>query len=292
CGSSNSDMPTFAAWEATVLEHAYPYVDMISLHAYYEEHEGDLASFLASAVDMDRMISTVVATADHVAARLRSPKRIALSFDEWNVWYQADFAGPQAEQWDDAPRLIEDTFNLADAVVVGDLLITLLRHADRVAVACQAQLVNVIAPIRTEPGGPAWRQTIFHPFALTARWARGEVLRLAVESPTVSTARYGAVSALDATATWDSDTGELAVFCVNRHPDAELPLRVDLRGMGAMDVAEALLLADSDVRAVNTADDPDRVRLRPFDVTSSDGGLELTLPPVSWAAVRLGPRSS
>lgn len=289
CGSSNSAMPTFAAWEATVLEHAYPYVDMISLHAYYEEHEGDLASFLASGVDMDRMITTVVATADHVAAKLRSSKRVTLSFDEWNVWYQADFAGPQAERWDGAPRLIEDTFDVADAVVVGDLLITLLRHADRVSVACQAQLVNVIAPIRTQPGGPAWRQTVFHPFAQTARWANGEVLRLATESPTVETARYGEVPTLDATATWDAESGTLALFCVNRGTDAALPVHVDLRGLEGGG-AEAFLLADDDVRAVNTADEPDRVTLRPLDVTVTPGGLDLTLPPVSWAAVRLDAR--
>ena len=88
CGSSNSGMPTFGAWEPTVLEHTYDLVDYISLHAYYEEHDGDLASFLASAVDMDSFIDDVVATADHVGARLRSSKKLNLSFDEWNVWYQ------------------------------------------------------------------------------------------------------------------------------------------------------------------------------------------------------------
>jgi alpha-N-arabinofuranosidase len=80
-------MPTFAAWEATVLEETYDVVDYISLHAYYEEHDGDPGSFLASALNMDRYIDAVVATADHVRAKLRSDKRIDLSFDEWNVWY-------------------------------------------------------------------------------------------------------------------------------------------------------------------------------------------------------------
>ncbi len=168
CGSSHSSMPTFGSWEATVLEEAYDVVDYISLHAYYEEHDGDPGSFLASAVDMDRFIDAVTATADYVRAKLGASKRIDLSFDEWNVWYLSRFQhdGPEPG-WPVAPRLIEDRYSVTDAVVVGNLLIALLRHADRVAVACLAQLVNVIAPMMTEPGGPAWRQTTFHPFAAT-----------------------------------------------------------------------------------------------------------------------------
>ena len=98
CGSSHSSMPTFGSWEATVLEEAYDVVDYISLHAYYEEHDGDPGSFLASAVDMDRFIDAVTATADHVRAKLGASKRIDLSFDEWNVWYLSRFQndGPRA----------------------------------------------------------------------------------------------------------------------------------------------------------------------------------------------------
>jgi Alpha-L-arabinofuranosidase C-terminal domain len=113
----------------------------------------------------------VVATADSVRARLRKQKKIMISFDEWNVWYLSRPRDKSPEQWPVAPRVIEDEYNVADAVVVGNLLISLLRHSDRVTAACLAQLVNVIAPIRAEPGGPAWRQTTFHPFATTARLA-------------------------------------------------------------------------------------------------------------------------
>ena len=119
--------------------------------AYYELTDGDLGSFLASAVDMDYMINSVVATADATAARLRSPKRIMVSFDEWNVWYQSKLAACLPEDWTAAPRISEEAYTVADAVVVGNLLISLLRHNDRVGAACQAQLVNAIAPIRAEP---------------------------------------------------------------------------------------------------------------------------------------------
>jgi alpha-N-arabinofuranosidase len=292
CGSSGSTMPTFGTWESTVLELAYDAVDYISCHAYYEERDGDLGSFLASATDMDQFVRAVVATADSVGARLRSKKRINLSFDEWNVWYLSRLqSAPPRPDWTEAPRVIEDEYNVADAVVVGSLLISLLRHSDRVTVACQAQLVNVIAPIRAEPAGPAWRQTIFHPFATTARLAAGNVLRVEPVSPTYETSRYGEVPVLDAVATHDPDTGAVTIFAVNRDQDEDARLLVDLRPIGgALRVAEAWTLTDDDLRATNTVDQPDRVTLQPLSGTTLDGHhLSVVLPPVSWNAIHLHP---
>ena len=294
CGSSHSSMPTFGSWEATVLEEAYDVVDYVSLHAYYEEHDGDPGSFLASAVDMDRFIDAVTATADHVRAKLGASKRIDLSFDEWNVWYLSRFQhdGPEPG-WPIAPRLIEDRYSVTDAVVVGNLLISLLRHADRVAVACLAQLVNVIAPIMTEPGGPAWRQTTFHPFAATSRYASGDVLRLAIDAPSYETERFGEVPLVDAVATRD-DAGAV-LFVVNRSLDATVQLAVDTRPLGAQVAAvECLQLADADRHASNTAADPDRVRPRALSLPPPDvdGEIDVPLPPVSWTMVRLTPAGS
>ncbi|MGJ7442157.1 alpha-N-arabinofuranosidase [Aquipuribacter sp. MA13-6] len=292
-GSSNSQMPTFASWEATVLEHTYAQVDYISLHAYYEQVEDDLGTFLATAVDMDRFIDAVVATADHVGAKLRDRKKLKLSFDEWNVWYQKRFVGQANLDWQENRHLIEDSYDVADAVVVGSYLISLLNHADRVTVACQAQLVNVIAPILTEPGGRAWRQTIFHPFAQAARSARGTVLRTTTTSPTYPTESYGQVPLLHATATHDEETGEVVVLAVNRGQEDVLELEVDVRAFGGtagMVVVEHSVLADDDIRARNTADDPDRVTpRRGSGARVEDGRARLALPPVSWNVLRLRP---
>jgi len=280
-GSSNSQMPTFGGWEATVLEQTYPYVDYVSLHAYYEEHDGDLDSFLASAVDMDGFIEAVVATADHVGAKLRRREKLMLSFDEWNVWYQRRFAGQRTLDWAYARPLIEDEYHVADAVVVGSLLISLLRHADRVAVACQAQLANVIAPIRTAPGGPAWRQTIFHPFAQAARYARGDVLRVDTRAPRYETAKYGDVPLVTATATHDPETGEVCVLAVNRSRTEPLRLDVDLSAFGPLRTVERLVLADEDIRATNDREAPDRVVPR--------RAPDAVLPPISWNVLRFAP---
>jgi alpha-N-arabinofuranosidase len=293
CGSSSAQMPTFGSWERTVLQHTYDDVDYISCHAYYEERGGDLTSFLASGVNMDHFIESVVATADSVKAELRSSKQINISFDEWNVWYIDRYQNvdriTDIEKWPVAPRLLEDVYSVADAVVFGSLLISLLKHADRVQSASLAQLVNVIAPIMTEPGGDSWRQTTFFPFSVTSRLARGTVLEVKLESDTHDTKEYGAVPTVDAVATFDAESGGAAVFLVNRSETEEATVSIDISNLGALGLLEASTLSDDDVYAANTLADQNRVALRPNESASViDGVLKITLPAVSWSALSLG----
>ena len=286
CGSSGASMPTFGEWERT-----YDDVDMISCHAYYQEHDGDIDSFLASSVDTDRFIEAVVATADHVGAVRGSAKKIDISFDEWNIWYQTRFHDVDqitgVENWPVAPRLLEDVYSALDAVVFGSLMISLLKHADRVASASLAQLVNVIAPIMTEPGGPSWRQTTFFPFAITSRLAQGDAVRLQVESPLIETAKFGAVTAVDAVATHDAETGASAIFLVHRGRGDAVELRIDVAGLGDVEIVEAHVLHDDDPYARNTLEDPERVQPRTLETRLADGILHVTLPPIAWAALSL-----
>ncbi|SEG91396.1 alpha-N-arabinofuranosidase [Nonomuraea solani] len=285
CGSSSASMPTFGAWEATVLEETYDLVDYVSCHAYYEEKDGDLGSFLASSTNMEYFIRSVVATADSVGARLKSRKKIDISFDEWNVWYLSRFVNAEPPtDWPVAPPLLEDHYHLADAVTFGGLLITLLRNSDRVTAASLAQLVNVIAPIMTEPGGRAWRQTTFHPFAQASRYAAGDVLRVEPVSPSYDTKLYGEVPLVHAVATHSEEGTTL--FAVNRSTDEPLSLEIDARALGGVRVVEATTLTDPDVYARNTADDPDRIAPRPNPDVEPDP-LRILLPPVSWNVIRL-----
>jgi len=290
CGSSGWEMPTFSSWEYTVLSEAYDQVDLISAHAYYFETDNDLESFLASAVDMDRFIDDNVATADAVRAAGKHDKRINISFDEWNVWYR-DFLPdqmPKGDDWPEHPVLIEDQYSVADAVVVGNLLISLLRHTDRVYSASQAQLVNVIAPIMTEPGGGAWKQTIFHPFALTSRYANGDVLRAAIDSPTYHTKQYGEVAVLDAVATYDDTTGEVTLFVVNRSVDKSMEFRANLSGFGNLKLVEALTFSNADPYWKASAADSTSVVPSPnLSAKLADGNVLAQLPPVSWSMLRL-----
>jgi alpha-N-arabinofuranosidase len=290
CGSSSSSMETFGAWENTVLTEAYDHVDMISAHVYYAEKDGDQASFLASADDMDHFIDSVVATADHVRAALKREKRIMVSFDEWNVWYQhrAESRPPSGDDWPVAPVLLEDIYSAQDAVVFGNLLISLLRHSDRVASASLAQLVNVIAPIMTEPGGRVWKQSTFHPFALTSQHARGEVLDVRLASPSFDNRRFGSSTSGDAVATWDAETGDLTVFVVNRDPAQQLDLDADLAAFGGLELVEAITLHHEDPYAANSADAPETVAPQANSSVALEGGrLTGALPAISWSMIRL-----
>jgi alpha-N-arabinofuranosidase len=290
CGSSGSAMPTFGDWERTVLEHAYESVDYISCHAYYQERGGDLGSFLASSLNMEYFIATVVATADHVQHKLRSKKVINLSFDEWNIWYLDEHreSGEITSAWPYAPRLLEDVYSVADAVVLGNLLITLLSHGDRVTSASLAQLVNVIAPIMTEPGGAAWRQTTFFPFSVTSRLAQGDVVKPRIDAGTYRTEVYGDAPLIDSVATFDAASGSSAVFLVNRSVDEAITVTVDATAFGASRITEAVGVHDDDPYAKNTLTDQNRVGLKQNESAAiADGVLTITLPPVSWTAVAL-----
>ena len=295
-GSSNRAMPTFGAWEHEVLTHAYDDVDYISMHAYYQEHDSDAKSFLATAVDMDRFIEEVVATIDAVKAAGKHEKQVHISFDEWNVWYQTgldteDQPHNVSKDWVEHPRVIEDEYNVTDAVVVGTFLNSLLRHGDRVKIANQAQLVNVIAPIRSEEDGPAWRQSIFWPFARTAELAKGRILRTLVSSDTVETAKYGEADLVDVSATYDAERGRVAFFVANRGLDEAADVEIGLRGftVGGVTRAEVLTVPEGGDRfSSNTVEAQDTVGLVPLDGVVVDGGTAtLTLPALSWAVVEL-----
>jgi len=211
-----------------------------------------------------------------------------LSFDEWNVWYLEEHqkAAEVNDEWANAPRLLEDVYTVADAVVVGNLLMTLLKHSDRVTSASLAQLVNVIAPIMTEPGGPAWRQTTFFPFSITTRLASGEVIRPVIEAPAYDTPRYGAALLIDAVATVDDR--RVAVFLVNRDLTQTARVTIDVRSLGSTRITEAVTLANADVYAKNTLADQDRVKpVANASAALADGVLTLELPPVSWTAAAL-----
>jgi alpha-N-arabinofuranosidase len=297
CGSSNSSMPTFGAWESEVLEHCYDTVDYISLHAYYEEYDDDPLSFLASAVNMDRFIESVIATADAVRARGRHQKRINLSFDEWNVWYIRRFGGdgpkPSHVEWKPQPRLIEDEYTITDAVVVGTFLNSLLRHGDRVTVACQAQLVNVIGLLRSEPGGDAWKQTIAYPFEQMQRLARGQILQVVATSDRFDSDAYTDVPLVDATATYDAETGRAAVFVANRSLEESAQLEVDLRGIGGTAVLGATTLHardGQDLHTTNLEQHDAVVPIRFDDHAVRDGQLTATVPALSWTVFEIDAR--
>lgn len=287
CGSSYLGMPTFGRWEMTVLDEAYDQVDYLSLHTYYGNRDGDSATFLGRSVQMDQFIRDVIAICDAMKAVKRSGKTIHLSFDEWNVWYHSNEADNKLEKWTKAPHQLEDIYNFEDALLVGCMLITLLKHADRVKIACLAQLVNVIAPIMTENGGSAYAQTIFYPFAHASRYGRGVVLDGIVESPTYSTTEIRDIPYVESVAVVNEENGELTVFAVNRSVAEDAQLDISLSGLEGYTFCEHIVLENDDLKAENTFANPNNVVPHSGGSTAMhEDGFVSTLPHQSWNVIR------
>jgi alpha-N-arabinofuranosidase len=290
CGSSHSNMPTYPQWEATVLEATYEHVDYISLHMYFENYEKNTAEYLALSQKLDRYIGTVSGIIDFVKAKSRSKRDVKISFDEWNVWYherKRDAERMKAWEWPEAPRLLEDVYNFEDVLQVGCIINTFIRRADVVRIACIAQLVNVIAPIMTEPGGAAWRQTIYWPFMLASKHGRGTALQLAVEVPTYDASAADRVPWLDIAGVHDAGSGALTFFAVNRHASEMIEVDVTLDRFAAKSVQHTLIRHD-DLEARNTKDAPHTVSpVSGNGAALETNGLSLKLPPHSYSMVRV-----
>jgi alpha-N-arabinofuranosidase len=235
------------------------------------------------------MINEVCNVADAVKAKIRSDKTITLSLDEWNVWNLSKFqAMERPKEWLPAQRVIEDEYTFKDAVVLGNLLISILRRSDRVKMACIAQLVNVIAPIRAEAGQPAWRQTTFFPFAYTSRFGRGKTLITRIEAPAIKSARFGDVDAIDAITTYDEKTKKVAVFVVNRSLTETIDTSVLLSGFKNLKIEDQVTMESSDWMATNNANNPNKVHpSEAKTATVSGNSIEVKLAPVSWQVIHI-----
>ncbi|PWV88447.1 alpha-N-arabinofuranosidase [Paenibacillus cellulosilyticus] len=288
CGSSAIGMPTFPEWEATVLDHTYDHVEYLSLHQYYGNHENDTPTFLARSLQMEDFIRTVAATCDYIKAKKRSKKKMFLSFDEWNVWFHSNEADRKMDPWQIAPPQLEDVYNHEDALVVGTMLIAMLKHSDRVKMACLAQLVNVIAPIMTSNGGGAWRQTIFYPYMHASVFGRGKALVPLVQSDKYDTKEITDVPYLESIAIHNEEKEEVTIFAVNRHLEESLPFEIDLRSFGSATVIEHIVLESDDLKAVNTELQPNRVVPHNSGNATADGlSIQASLPKASWNVIRV-----
>lgn len=286
CGSSFSNMPTFGSWEATVLDHCYDTVDYISMHQYYGNRDNNSADFLANSVDLDDFITNVTAICDYVKGKKHGKKNINISLDEWNVWYHSNEADSKLEKWVQKPHQLEDVYNLEDALLVGSMLITMLRHADRVKIGCLAQLVNVIAPIMTSDTG-AWRQTIFYPYLHASLYGRGTVLNTLVKSP-VYESKHGDAPYLDCVVVDNEEAEELVIFAVNKDLEEDMQISLDLRQYAAASIKEHLVLQGKDLKAENTEQKPDNVVPHAGGTSSVDGGiLNAVFASKSWNVIRL-----
>ena len=286
CGSSSIDMPTFASWEATVLDHTYDHVDYLSLHRYYGNQASDLKSYLAKSIDMDNFIKSVVAICDYIKAKKRSKKTLMLSFDEWNVWYHSHQQDSKNKPWQYAPHLLEDVYNFEDALLVGSLLITLLKNSDRVKIACMAQLVNVIAPIMTQTGGDAWRQTIFYPLMHTATNGHGTVLTPILNCPKYDCNEFDQVPYLETVAVHNHSENAIVIFAVNRAEEEHAEFEISLEGFTPTGV-NCTELSGFNIKETNTHTRRNIATTTHTNAVFTGHKVSTVLKPLSWNMIKV-----
>ncbi|RKD76339.1 alpha-N-arabinofuranosidase [Sinobaca qinghaiensis] len=287
CGSSGAAMPTFPEWEAVTLSHTYEFADHVSLHQYYGNDENDTANFLAKSLDMDQFIRTVISTCDYIKSKKRSKKTMTLSFDEWNVWFHSSEADQQLEPWQIAPPQLEDVYTFEDALLVANMLHTLINHADRVKIACMAQLVNVIAPIMTENQGRAWKQTIYYPYYYLSVYGRGKALQPIIHSDKYDSKEFTDVPYLDSAVVLNESKNELVLFMTNRHLEEGLSVSCDLRSFEKAAIIEHVVLEHDDPKASNTKDKEDVTPHSRGNAVIEETMLQAELPRMSWSMIRV-----
>jgi alpha-N-arabinofuranosidase len=303
CGSSGPFMPTYIEWDRTVLEECYDEVDGISLHRYWgnsEETGFDSSKYLAMNLAMDRQIEEIAAVCDTVRAQRRSSKQLFLSFDEWNVWYRARTGDAVDGHMKAAPHLLEEQYNLEDALLVGGLANSLIRHSDRVKVACLAQLVNVIAPIMTNEDG-ILHQSIYYPYSWALKYAHGRALSLDPEGPSyrvdslgrpiesfgVAAPGFGDVLYLDVIATLDEDKHSATLLILNRDLERAQDLEINWHDLTPTRVMAFQTITGSDLKAINTFADPMRVVPQTLENPKAGSRMSLQLPPKSYSVLSL-----
>ncbi len=287
CGSSNSQMPTYPEWDRTVLELAWEHVDYHSLHYYANNHANDTGSYLAMAAEFESFVDTLTGVLRYVKAKNRSKHEVYLSWDEWNVWYKATLEDDVKGKWTEAPHLIEEVYNLEDALVVAQWLNVFLRKSDVLKIACLAQIVNVIAPILTTRDAML-KQSIYYPLMLFSRLANGAALDVAVRAPRYETEKFGDMPLLDVSASYNEETGTHAVFIVNRSQSESTPVDLHWQDLKPSSIAAAYQLSGTDPKAANTYENPNQIVSVPIDAPAvSDGCASMVLPPLSFTALEL-----
>jgi alpha-N-arabinofuranosidase len=243
-GSSNFNAD-WTGWNRTVLEYLKPHVDYLSLHMYVGNKENDYYAFQATTVELAERIKVTEGIIGEALATMPVRKPIYIAWDEWNVWYRARGDAERGR------RILEERYNLEDALVVSSFLNTFVNHAHIVKIANMAQLVNVIAPIFTNEKG-LFLQTIYYPLQLFATHCHGTALDLIVDGPTYQIKNSQAVPYIDASAAHRN--GAVVLNVTNRHREQALDVvfeAEDKRFDGEFEVFE---VNGPDIKAENNFD--------------------------------------
>ncbi len=287
CGSSNSNMPTYPEWDRVALEWCWDVVDYHSMHYYANNRDNDTASYLALSAEFESFVDTLTGVLRYVKAKKRSKHDVYLSWDEWNVWYKASGRTFDQGKWTQAPHLVEEVYNLEDALVVAQWMNVFLRKSDVLKIACIAQIVNVIAPMLTTSDS-LLKQSTYYPFLLFSKLAAGSALDIVVRSPMYQTAKFGDMPLLDVSASYDAANNTNAIFIVNRSQTESVPLELKWQDRAPKSIKAVHQVSGTDPKAANSFENPNLITAVNVAAPSIDGqSATLMLPPLSFTAVEV-----
>ena len=270
-------------WDGDIVERAQALVegareliDLISIHWYVGDQSSDSAEYLATSEVIEARLGAFEGLMRGLTLGRHPRPAIPLAVDEWNVWYRTTGANGGTP-----PHLLEEVYDLQDALVVAMHLNAFIRHASTVRMANLAQLVNVIAPIMAGPDGLVL-QTIFHPFELFSRTTGTMALDAWWEGDTFTGGPFSGVRYLDVSASLDPDRRRLSVHIVNRHPTDALDTLIQLDGGQFGGSAEVSTVTGANLHDTNTLATPDAVTTTSQRLEIAAGNrYRLSVPPRS-----------
>lgn len=289
CGSSSDETKTYTDWERIILNECYDLVDYISLHRYYAGQNRGVDNFLAQSVHMEEYIKSIIGICDAVGNKKKVNKKINISFDEWGVW---EVEGKDIEKevenrdWAIAPSFSEQVYNMEDTLLFSSMLMAIIRHSDRVKIACQALLTNISAPIMTEKSGEIWLQPIFYSFSYMSKYGRGTVLQAASNIPLYLDASDYSIPYLDHVEVYNKREGELVLFSVNRKNE-EVQAEYKFQGFTPKKIIECITLSSNNLLD-NNLENHNRIVARETNIAEIEStNLKCIIQAYSWNMVRI-----
>lgn len=312
CGSSAPFMAHYPQWEEEVFSQCYETVDYLSLHHYHIAPPGDFKALLGGSVFYEDFIRTEIAMCDLVQAKMRSPKKMMISFDEYGTMaipnarlhpgYGPHNMAATHYRFDperkyvrhDPDRMEERAFpggDMLHALTLASTQLAFLHHADRVKIGCMTSGLNALCSSNHDH---VWKSASHYVLTQLMQYARGMSLETAVEGETFDIPGYAindtseypdkeGVNWVDAACAWERKEGSLHLFVLNKNPQEDYPLEINVSAFRDCTFLKHLALYSEDFDARNSYETPDRIQ--PRQETSAvfrDGYLTARLKPLSW----------
>jgi alpha-N-arabinofuranosidase len=207
-------------------------------------------------------------------------RKVKLVVDEYGPWYKPGTEnGPE--------QLLGQQITVRDAVMTGMSLDIFNRNADKVGMAACAQLVNCLNSLFLSREDKFATTPVFNVFEMYAAHQGGTAVRAEFSAPAVRYDRDGKPASfwgLKGSASLKGKT--LTLTAVN--PDVSQPRETEIVLRGAKAVsAKAWVVAETDMHAHNTLEQPDQVKTRSAEVSLRPGALSFTFPPASVVKIEV-----